>query len=240
MSPNELPLHPASQAATAETLAFLRSLRGIVSTGMVGGSDLSKQKEQLGEDVLHLFDYVFPENGLLAFRDGALVGQTSFREHLGEARLKEFINFTLAYLATVDVPVKRGTFIEFRSGMLNVSPIGRNCSQAERDAFEEFDRAHGVRATMVAVLQERFKSFDLKFSIGGQISFDVFPRGWDKTYCLRYLEPRGFAEVHFFGDKTFEGGNDFEIFSHPAVKGHTVKGPEDTEAQCRALFGLEA
>jgi phosphomannomutase len=232
-------LNPASQAATAETLAFLRSLRGIVSTGMVGGSDLSKQKEQLGEDVLHLFDYVFPENGLLAFRDGALVGQTSFREHLGEARLKEFINFTLAYLATVDVPVKRGTFIEFRSGMLNVSPVGRNCSQAERDAFEEFDRAHGVRATMVAVLQERFKSFDLKFSIGGQISFDVFPRGWDKTYCLRYLEPRAFREVHFFGDKTFEGGNDFEIFSHPAVKGHTVVGPADTEAQCRALFGLQ-
>lgn len=23
---------------------------------------------------------------------------------------------------------------------------------------------------------------------GGQISFDAFPTGWDKTYCLRYLE----------------------------------------------------
>ena len=34
----------------------------------------------------------------------------------------------------------RGTFIEFRNGMINVSPIGRNCSKSERDAFEEFDR----------------------------------------------------------------------------------------------------
>ena len=143
---------------------------------MVGGSDLVKQKEQLGEEVLDLFDFVFPENGLMAFKDGALIGQTSFREHLGEARLKEFINFTLAYLSTVDIPVKRGTFIEFRSGMLNVSPIGRNCSQAERDAFEEYDKVHGVRATMVRVLQERFASFELKYSIGGQISFDVFPQ----------------------------------------------------------------
>ena len=25
----------------------------------------------------------------------------------------------------VDIPIKRGTFIEFRSGMLNISPIGR-------------------------------------------------------------------------------------------------------------------
>lgn len=34
----------------------------------------------------------------------------------------------------------RGTFIEFRSGMLNVSPIGRNCSQEERDEFERYDK----------------------------------------------------------------------------------------------------
>ena len=34
----------------------------------------------------------------------------------------------------------RGTFIEFRSGMLNVSPIGRNCSQEERDDFEKYDK----------------------------------------------------------------------------------------------------
>lgn len=35
----------------------------------------------------------------------------------------------------------RGTFIEFRTGMLNISPVGRNCSQEERDAFEIYDKA---------------------------------------------------------------------------------------------------
>jgi hypothetical protein len=29
-------------------------------------------------------------------------------------------------------------------------------------------------------------------------------QGWDKTYCLRYLNPADFDEIHFFGDKTFE------------------------------------
>lgn len=81
-----------------------------------------------------------------------------------------------------------------------------------------------------------FAHFGLKFSIGGQISFDVFPLGWDKTYCLRYVKAEGFTDIHFFGDKTFEGGNDFEIFTHPEVKGHTVTGPEDTMAQCTALW----
>lgn len=32
-----------------------------------------------------------------------------------------------------------GTFIEYRTGMLNISPIGRNCNRGERDAFEEYD-----------------------------------------------------------------------------------------------------
>jgi len=53
----------------------------------------------------------------------------SLREFLGEAKLKAFLNFTLSYLAALDIPVKRGTFIELRCGMINVSPIGRNCSQ---------------------------------------------------------------------------------------------------------------
>ena len=34
----------------------------------------------------------------------------------------------------------RGTFIEFRNGMLNVSPIGRSCSQEERIEFYELDQ----------------------------------------------------------------------------------------------------
>ena len=86
--------------------------------------------------------------------------------------------------------------------MLNISPIGRNCSQSERDDFEVYDHTHHVRATLIAKLQKEFSALDLKYSIGGQISFDVFPNGWDKTYCLQFLEE--FKTIHFFGDKTFE------------------------------------
>jgi len=120
--------------------------------------------------------------------------------------------------------------------MLNVSPIGRNCSAEEREEFEAYDRVHGVRAAMVAALRAQFPDFGLKYSIGGQISFDVFPVGWDKTYCLQYLQADGYTDIHFFGDKTFDGGNDFEIFSSPLTSGHTTTGPADTVAQCRALF----
>uniref|UniRef100_A0A3Q7HRS3 Phosphomannomutase n=1 Tax=Solanum lycopersicum TaxID=4081 RepID=A0A3Q7HRS3_SOLLC len=71
-----------------------------------------------------------------------------------------------------------------------------------RDEFEKYDKVQKMRETLVSVLREKFAHFNLTFSIGGQISFDVLPQGWDKTYCLRYLEE--FNEIHFFGDKTYK------------------------------------
>lgn len=47
---------------------------------------------------------------------------------MGEDKLQTFINFVLGYLSKITLPVKRGTFVEFRAGMLNISPIGNmNC-----------------------------------------------------------------------------------------------------------------
>ncbi|CAN6808315.1 phosphomannomutase-like [Brassica napus] len=220
--------------ATPELLEFIRELRKVVTVGVVGGSDLSKISEQLGKTVTTDYDYCFSENGLAAHKDGEPIGIQSLKLYLGEDKLKELINFTLHYIADLDIPIKRGTFIEFRNGMLNVSPIGRNCSQEERDEFERYDKVQNIRPKMVAELRERFAHLNLTFSIGGQISFDVFPKGWDKTYCLQYLED--FNEIHFFGDKTYEGGNDYEIYESPKTIGHSVTSPDDTMAKCKALF----
>merc|ERR1719330_12795 len=150
--------------------------------------------------------------------------------------MQKLINFILCYVAQLDIPVKRGTFIEYRTGMLNVSPIGRNCSQDERIAFYELDQKEKIRQKMINVIKAQFPELPFTYSIGGQISFDVFPTGWDKTYCLRFIDASDFDKIHFFGDKTFEGGNDFEIFSHERTEGHTVTSPEDTKAQCTKLF----
>ena len=84
--------------------------------------------------------------------------------------------------------------------MMNVSPIGRNCSKDERNEFEEYDRTAGVRQAFVERLRQEFADLNLKFSIGGQISFDVFPQGWDKSFCLKFVENR-YDVIHFWGDK---------------------------------------
>lgn len=46
-------------------------------------------------------------------------------------------------------------------------------------------------------------AFNSSFSLaGGMISFDVFPEGWDKRYCLDILDEERFDIIHFFGNET--------------------------------------
>ena len=111
--------------------------------------------------------------------------------------------------------------------MVNISPIGRNCAKDERNAFEEYDKEAGVRKAFVAALYKEFADLNLHISIGGQISFDVFPKGWDKSFCLKYVE-NDYDEIHFFGDKCYAGGNDHEIYEDARTIGHEVTCPADT------------
>ena len=153
--------------------------------------------------------------------------------------------------------------------MINISPIGRNASQDERDEFNKYDKQHNIREKFVSALQEKFGNFGLtyqplssilfpylaniaanrpspprSYSIGGQISFDVFPTGWDKTYCLRHIESEKdisgveYKRILFFGDKTSKGGNDYEIYEDERTEGHSVENPEDTMRLLKELFEL--
>jgi phosphomannomutase len=193
--------------------------------------------EEAQIELIKRYEYVFAENGLTGYRNGQSISRESLLGRFGEEQCQELINFCLEYMSRISLPVKRGNFIEFRRGMINVSPIGRSCSHQERLQFAEYDRKYQVRDKFVQALREKFpESVGLKFAIGGQISIDIFPIGWDKTYCLRFLKQ--FDQIHFFGDKTEVGGNDHELYSHSSVVGHKVNGPEDTIEQLSKLFNL--
>ena len=145
-------------------LALLATLRKNVAIGYVGGSDLAKQQEQLGTasiSVTSLFDFCFSENGLTALKLGTPIASQTFIGWLGEDKYKEFVKFVLHYVADLDIPVKRGTFVEFRNGMVNVSPVGRNASLAERNAFLKYDDEFKVREKFIVALRERFPDYGL-------------------------------------------------------------------------------
>jgi phosphomannomutase len=147
------------------------------------------------------------------------LAKQSLISHLGEEKIQKFINFCLGYMSKLTLPVKRGNFIEFRNGLINVCPVGRSCSQAEREQFNTYDQEHSVRKQFIQELERNFgadspDALGLVYSIGGQISFE---------------------QIYFFGDKTQPGGNDHEIFSDPRTIGKSVQNPSDT---LRQLAGL--
>lgn len=199
----------------------------IFELGFVGGSDLNKQIEQLGEENMSLFTWKFAENGLMAYYENELIHQQSLIEHLGETNYQNLINACLQVLSETTVPVKRGNFIELRNGMINISPIGRSCNQNERDYFYEWDKTEKCREKIIEILKIKLNDLNLSYSIGGQISIDIFPKGWDKTYCLPFLENK-YKQIIFFGDKTEKGGNDYEIYNDSRVKSYNVTSYFDT------------
>ncbi|KAK6012852.1 hypothetical protein OSTOST_21970 [Ostertagia ostertagi] len=205
-------LTPARQKMHEDIRQFMMRVRQHVPVAVVGGSDLAKNCRTVGRKsrrlflnriissslpftLLSRFDFVFSENGLVGFKGKQMLPS---KIHIGEEKLQKLINFVLRYFSEITLPVKRGNF---RRGMLNFSPIGRSCSQAERDQFVVYDKEHKIREKFVKALEEKFSEYGLCFVIGGQISVDAYPVGWDKTYCLQFIE-KDFDTIHFFGDKT--------------------------------------
>ena len=88
-----------------DTLKKLKTIDNL-DIGIVGGSNLKKQKEQLTEEHLKLFKYVFSENGLVAFKNDELFHKMSIVKHVGDENLKRLINTSLRYMSTLDIPVK--------------------------------------------------------------------------------------------------------------------------------------
>jgi phosphomannomutase len=212
-----------------EMLVCLQNLYKIqdYDLGFVGGSDLHKQIEQIGEHNMNLFTWKFSENGLVSYYKDELINKTSLIEHLGEDNYQTLINVCLSVLSETNIPLKRGNFIELRNGMINISPIGRSCSQKERDDFDAWDKQHKIREKIISQIKFELSDLNLQFSIGGQISIDIFPKGWDKTYCLKFIEDK-YDDIYFFGDKTTIGGNDYELYKDTRVKGISVKYYTDT------------
>ncbi|CAH8609063.1 unnamed protein product [Schistosoma margrebowiei] len=112
-----------------------------IPLAVVSGSDFQKVSSQIGTFVTEKFSYIFSENGLVVHSYGQKIKSTNIVEHVGEDILQRFINFCLQYMSNIWLPRKRGNFIEFRNGLINVCPVGRSCSQKERDEFAEYDAA---------------------------------------------------------------------------------------------------
>jgi len=245
-----------AQKAPQEIIDMLARLRERYVVGIVGAGDFKKQEGQLGgAPLVERLDYCFSENGVHAFRGSEEIHCKSIVDHLGAEKWAEF---ELGIQSVLDAErektaellqiassgaslADRSVFLERRQCTVNICPIGRTptLSKEERGAYDAADKEDGLRRRVVAELVRRFgpdTPYAMTFSIGGQIGIDVCPCGWDKTFCLQFVPPEQFHTIHFFGDKTQEGGGDYEIYEHTRTIGHTVTSAEDTLKQVESLL----
>lgn len=50
--------------------------------------------------------------------------------------------------------------------MVNISPVGRNASSEERNAYEKYDKEHKIREKFIAEIRKQFPDIGLTYSIG--------------------------------------------------------------------------
>ena len=216
---------------TNEMETMLKSIKDNEKYEMciVGGGSYSHIIHQIGKENEKLFTYIFSENGLVTYKHGELYHKNDIKEALGEKLIQRVINYILRYIANLELPYKRGSFVLFRTGMLYITPIGSNCSREERAHFVEYDAIHNVRAKMIKDLLNEFKDENIDVKMGGAIGIGLHPKKWDKSYILDLIDITKYKSVNFYGDRCVdETGNDWPLFIHKDINGFCVETPEHT------------
>ena len=191
-------------------------------------ANMKNAKREL-KNSFSFFSSYYTENGLVTYdKNLNIVHQRSMKELLGEEKYNNLIKYFLDYIDKVEVPFKVGNYLDERSAVINVSPVGNPITIEQREEYKKWENEQHTTENMRKACEEKFgKEYNLRFTKGGIKSFDVFPIGWDKTYCLQFIN--GYDNIIFFGDNTYPGGSDYDLaIDNHITKGINVKGPEDT------------
>lgn len=177
---------------------------------IVSGSDYSKTIEQLGVDICESVSGVYSCSGNEFRKNGALLYSHEWKAP------QWLINELWTVLNSSEYNIRTGNHIEHRTGSLNFSIIGRNCTKQQRDDYVVWDLKTSERVHIAEYLKRMFSEFE--FELGGEISIDIYEVGKDKSQILNQLN----GDIYFFGDRTQVGGNDYKISTKLLELGNTV------------------
>jgi len=182
----------------------------------VTGSNKDKTIEQVGEKIWLQVDGSYQNCANQLYCKGQLIKEFNWR--LPDDLMWDIID-------TLSRSQWYGTAkgnVEIRIGMINISTVGRKCSSKDRAKYYKWDKENKERETIVNKLKSQYPK--IEFSIGGEISIDVYPKGKDKSQAIEDLK----GDTIFFGDSCDIGGNDYSI-SRRCSAFHHVKDWKETE-----------
>lgn len=239
-------LTPARKEMEHPVLEALKKLQARdFEIGIVTGSGMDYIKEQcviMFEDASfdHEKLYYFPNNGTKHIRYESnlkkVVYSMSMEQELGEKNYRDIIYRLIENQLRIKrkiygkhIPLT-GHFIDCRGSMINWCPIGRNASHDDRLKFKSLDDKYRIRLSLLDAYfrNPAYENVDVK--LGGSTSFDIYPKGWDKSYVLKNFNDHD--QLWFVGDACKQHGNDKELYEavaqRDANKSFETKSPDQT------------
>ena len=191
---------------------------------LVTGSDRQKTLEQLGLDICYTAKRVYNCSGCDVYDRDVNVYRDTWEP---SDEVRQFLQDELDYSQFM---IRTDPHIEERPGCINFSILGRGANWTEREVYKEWDKDVHERESIARRFNKRFP--DLYATVGGQTGLDIAPIGGDKSQILRDFNKDD--ELHFFGDRMEEGGNDYSLAKAVKKMGgypHHVSDWKDTRTK---------
>ena len=203
-------LTPSRSRITEEFLPFFNQFIEKNDVYLVTGSDRAKTLEQVTPEIYNKCKRVYNCSGSDVYEGDKNVYRDDWELP------KEVESFLYDELDYSQFMIRNGNHIERRPGGVNFTILGR----AEdpfigRDRYVEWDRQTNERHDIAERIRNQFP--DLTVAVGGQTGIDIGPLGADKSQILRDFSEDD--ELHFFGDRTENGGNDYTLSEAVKVTG---------------------
>ena len=210
--------------------------------GILTGSDLDYIFQQCDpifdlSAVNHVEIHYLPCNGTKYYRYAnskiESVYKNNMKKKLGQKKWRRLMQLLTSLQSSItrvhrNIPMT-GNFISYRGSMVNWCPIGRQSDEQERKEWCEQGVSQNIRSNWLTIARTGLDNSNLEdviIKMGGDTSFDIYPKGWDKTYGFKQFE--GYEKIYFVGDRCGPNGNDKEAYQKAGDLGYITSGPEET------------
>lgn len=195
-------LTPSRSQMDLEFRSFFNTFTLVNDVYLVTGSDKPKTVEQVTEHTFNMCKKVYNCSGAEVWAGNNLVEKSIWKAP------KELYDIMNGWLEGSNFPLRTGTHIEERSGMINFSVLGRNCTQEQRAEYVKWDEKNRERETIAYIINSNLKN--VTATVGGETGIDIGPTGTDKSQILKdFNKDEDF--IYFFGDRMEKGGNDYPL-----------------------------
>lgn len=182
---------------------------------VVTGSDYSKTLEQLGEQIMHGIKRSYQCSGNSVWEKGIEVYHNEWK--LGN----EERDYLLHELFESKFPIRTGTHLDDRPGLVNFSVLGRGANSEQRAEYVTWDKQNNERERIANLFNSKYGHKGIKAQVAGETGLDIVQNGRDKGQVLNDFDD---YNVTFFGDMMQPGGNDEPLATAIASRGNDNDG----------------